>query len=120
MVIAYDGDNSKFDVDENGIPDPDTLDVRAWLGDWAWRNGCGERARPKVRGARELAEDVVETSWRCRGEKDVVVGYKVAGLGHGWPSTVQLDEFWESFRLGPQTWNASRVLVEWFGRWRLD
>ncbi|KAF2274302.1 alpha/beta-hydrolase [Westerdykella ornata] len=107
MVIAYDGDNSNFDVDGNGVPDPDTLPINSWLNDWG------------TVVLRDGGDGIVRGSWTCRGWEDVVVGYRVRGLGHGWPSTVKLDEVWEGFRLGPQGWNASRVLMKWFWRWSL-
>lgn len=120
MVIAYDGDNSKFDIDKNRIPDPDTLPVPAWLRSWAKRNGCSD---PEHKNATSVHEDgtVVKTTWDCEhlGEVEVVSGYYVKGLGHGWPSTTPEDEQLEAFRLGPTTWNVSTVLMEWFGRWTL-
>lgn len=130
MVIAYDGDNSGFDIDENGIPDPDTLSVPTWLGDWAARNGCPAPGNFTVNHYLETGDvgnstsmlqnsTIKKSTWTCGGWQDVVVGYYVKGLGHGWPSTVPLDKQLEEFRLGPTTWNASAVLLEWFSRWSL-
>lgn len=126
-VIAYDGDNSRFDIDENGIPDPDTLPIPLWLGDWARRNGCPANATVEdylqtgdVANSTSVSENgtIAKATWTCGGWSDVVTGYYVKGLGHGWPSTVALsDPLLEEFRGGPTSWNASRVLMEWFSRW---
>lgn len=116
MVIAYDGDNSKVDFDGNGIPDPDTLAIDGYLNDWGVRNGCpaqgnltmqrfvetGDVVNSTVR-LRDGNDTIVRSTWTCRGREDVVVGYKVKGLGHGWPSTVPLDGFWEDIRLRLQS-----------------
>ncbi|ORY15502.1 Alpha/Beta hydrolase protein [Clohesyomyces aquaticus] len=117
MVIAYNGDNSYFDIDENGIPDPDTLPVPRWLNDWAIRNGCPAGTDNKT----SVQENgtVAKTTWSCGGRNEVVTGYYVEGLGHGWPSTTPEDERLEAFRLGPTTWNASTVLMEWFDQWNV-
>lgn len=128
-VIAYDGDNSAFDIDENGIPDPDTLAIPEWLGDWAARNGCPANVTVNtfietgdVVNATTVLQNgtIAKTTWTCGGSSEVVTGYYVKGLGHGWPSTVPLSDEWlETFRWGPTTWNASAVLMEWFSRWSL-
>jgi poly(3-hydroxybutyrate) depolymerase len=130
MVIAYDGDNSRFDVDQNGIPDPDTLPIPLWLGDWARRNGYPDSeiaTMPHFLETGDIANSTVwlhngtveRSSWTCAGWSDVVVGMKVRGLGHGWPSTVPLEGVYEEMRLGTSGWNASAVLMEWFGGWSL-
>jgi poly(3-hydroxybutyrate) depolymerase len=129
-VIAYDGDNSKFDIDQNGVPDPDTLPVLQWLNDWATRNGCSAAANNTL--ADYLATgDVAKSSswvengsiersvWNCGGWAEVVTGYYVRGLGHGWPSTVPLEGILEEYRGGVTSWNASALLMEWFSRWSL-
>lgn len=129
MVIAYDGDNSQFDIDQNGVPDPDTLPISQYLGDWAKRNGCKPYSNRSVNAYLEsgdvvsavmMENDTVDrTAWTCGGWEQVVVGYFVEGLGHGWPSSVPLEGVWEEFRGGPSKWNCSEVLMEWFGRWSL-
>ncbi|KAF2463659.1 alpha/beta-hydrolase [Lindgomyces ingoldianus] len=130
MVIAYDGNNSQFDIDQNKIPDPNTLPISQWLKDWAGRNGCSSTGNLTIRQFLETGDamnstsvlengTVVKSTWTCGGWADVVEGYYVEGLGHGWPSTVSLDPRLEAYRLGLTTWNASSVLLEWFARWSL-
>lgn len=130
-VIAYDGDNSKVDIDDNGIPDPDTLPIGTWLGDWAFRNGCPDAfgstvdeslVRGSVSNATTWLEDgsVMRSTWTCDHWDEVVVGYYVKKLGHGWPSTVRQEGIYEEFRHGPTSWNATAVLLSWFSRWSLE
>ena len=129
MVIAYNGDNSGFDIDQNHIPDPDTLPIPTWLQDWVERNGClkdGSVNRYLKTGHVSNSTTVMENGsversvWTCAGYQDVVTGYLVKELGHGWPSTVPLGGILEEFRLGPSAWNASALLMDWFGRWSLS
>ncbi|KAF2742914.1 carbohydrate esterase family 1 protein [Sporormia fimetaria CBS 119925] len=136
-VVAYDGDNSGVDWDGDGRGDPDTVPIPRWLSEWGGRNGCqGVKgnltleadismnwhiATGDVVNATMVLENgsVRKSTWTCRGWSGVVTGYYVAGLGHGWPSTVALDEGWEGMRGGPSSWNASSVLLEWFKKWSL-
>ena len=129
-VIAYDGDNSKVDIDGDGEPDPDTLPIETWLGDWAFRNGCPSAGNQSldeflvsgtVSNATVSLEngEVTRSTWTCGQWQDVVVGYHVRKLGHGWPSTVPLEGIYEEFRHGPTNWNATAVLLDWFSRWSL-
>ncbi|KAH8712134.1 Alpha/Beta hydrolase protein [Phaeosphaeriaceae sp. PMI808] len=129
-VIAYDGNNSRFDIDQNGIPDPDTLPIPQWLADMATRNGCPAPANYTV-GNHLATGDVVNASswlengtiqmmaWTCNEQQDVVKGIYVKGLGHGWPSTVALGGIYEELRRGPTSWNASTLLTNWFSQWSL-
>lgn len=130
MVIAYNGDNSGFDIDGNGIPDPDTLPIQTWLGDWATRNGCADPSGVYISDLLETGDvanatsmlengNITKSTWTCGGWSDVVEGYEVKGLGHGWPSTWPLAAELEAIRLGPTSWNASTVLLDWFSRWSL-
>lgn len=129
-VIAYNGDNSKVDFDQDGLPDPDTLPIPVWLHDWAERNGCTHNASATlsdyldtgdVFNASDLLENgsVMRSTWDCSYRSDVVVGYRSDKLGHGWPSTTPLDGLLEELRGGPATWNATALLLDWFARWVL-
>lgn len=107
-IIAYDGDNS---------PAPDTIPLPQWVASWVEKEGCGNR-EPKV----DILDggNVTKSSWSCRGWREVFVHYRIDKFGHGWPSTVWQGEPFESLRLGPTTWNATSVILEWFGRWKLE
>ncbi|KAF2031687.1 hypothetical protein EK21DRAFT_87943 [Setomelanomma holmii] len=129
-VIAYNGNNSRFDIDDNGIPDPDTLPIPRWLSDWAIRNGCASAANYTMQnypaeGDEANAtswlqnETIQQKSWTCDGWANVVIGYYVKDLGHGWPSTIALEGILEDYRGGPTTWNASTFLMGRLARWSL-
>ncbi|KAL6711771.1 hypothetical protein ACN47E_002814 [Coniothyrium glycines] len=116
-VIAYNGDNSAFDVDGDGVPDANTMPIPQWVRERADMNGCGPTAAnttTQIEGG-----TVQRSAWMCDNNEDVVVGYFVQKLGHGWPSTTPQAGIFEEFRGGPTTWNASTVLLEWFARWTL-
>ncbi|KAF2794281.1 carbohydrate esterase family 1 protein [Melanomma pulvis-pyrius CBS 109.77] len=106
-VIAYDGDNA---------PAPNTIALPNWVGSWVEKNGCA-KTRPET----EILDggNVTKCSWSCDGWEDVVVHYKINHFGHGWPSTAGQGEPFETLRLGPTTWNATSVILEWFSKWRL-
>ncbi|KAF2118842.1 hypothetical protein BDV96DRAFT_643012 [Lophiotrema nucula] len=130
MPIAYDGNNTRAE----GVSGPSTVPVLEWLERFAARNSrnaslaeCAAQEQRYAEPSNVADEDeskgkgsVVKTYWYCGAEKEAVVGYQVTGLGHGWPSTVPLDSGLEGFRLGPTTWNASSVLLEWFTRFSLS
>ena len=56
--------------------------------------------------------NVTKSTWTCGGWSDVVEGYHVKGLDHGWPSTWPLGEELEALILGPTTWNAPTMLLD--------
>ena len=85
-------------------------DIDEWLGWWAERDGCNEK--------QVLNEDdgkVQHTVYDCRESKDgLVQGYKIAGLGHDWPSlTPNLDND-EGTVI-----EATAVVMDFFQRWCL-
>ncbi|KAF2189050.1 carbohydrate esterase family 1 protein [Zopfia rhizophila CBS 207.26] len=106
-IIAYDGDNS---------PAPNTIPLPEWVSAWVEKEGCPNKM-PKT----EVLDggNVTRYSWSCDGWKDIFVHYKINHFGHGWPSTVWQGEPFESLRLGPTSWNATSVILDWFSRWRL-
>ncbi|KAH6641994.1 Alpha/Beta hydrolase protein [Boeremia exigua] len=103
-VVAYNGTN---------VPPPASIPVPEWVGSWAARNGCGA---PRVREAE--AGTVQESTWTCGGV-DAVVHRAIDGFGHGWPSVKNQGEPFETLRGGPTTWDATPLILEWFGRWAL-
>lgn len=106
-TIAYGGDNS---------PAPNTIPLTEWVGAWVGREGCSG-SDPDVRMLD--GGNVTRYAWSCDGWKEVFVHYKIDKFGHGWPATAWQGEPFESLRLGPTTWNATSVILEWFQRWTL-
>jgi poly(3-hydroxybutyrate) depolymerase len=107
-VIAYDGNNS---------PAPNTIPISEWLRAWAARQNC------VIRGPRTVIYDawIAMFGWSCQGDaetgggvKDVVMNYKIANFGHGWPRTVSLEGS------GTTNLNATRHMMIFFDEWRLD
>ena len=108
-VIAYGGDNT---------PAPNTIPLPEWVESWVERDGCADTSgQPKV----EILDggNVTKSSWSCDGWDDVFVHYRINRFGHGWPSTTEQGEPFDTYRLGPTTWNATTVILEFFSRWRL-
>ncbi|KAI1868790.1 hypothetical protein JX265_006769 [Neoarthrinium moseri] len=117
-VVAYDGNNGDS---------PAMYPIPVYLEKLGSLNGCNTSA-PDHAGLTGLSTNstqilnggnITKYSWTCNGLEDVMVHYKVKGLGHGWPSTVYYGGILDEYRLGPTTWNASAVIGEWFGKWSL-
>ncbi|KAF2848041.1 carbohydrate esterase family 1 protein [Plenodomus tracheiphilus IPT5] len=106
-VIAYNGDNGA---------DPASIPVTDFMQSWVTRNRCSS-VTPVVRSLQ--GKTVTETRWTCDGKADVVVHRAIAGFGHGWPSVASQANVLEQLRLGPTKWNASSVILEWFGKFKL-
>ncbi|RYP40439.1 hypothetical protein DL767_001675 [Monosporascus sp. MG133] len=106
-VVAYDGDNS---------PSPDTIPLPEWINSWVERNGCSatEPQTDNLDGG-----NITKSSWLCDGEQDIVLHYQINNFGHGWPSTAAQGEPFETLRLGPTTWNATTVILNWLSKWTL-
>ncbi|KAI8934050.1 hypothetical protein NX059_008816 [Plenodomus lindquistii] len=107
-VVAYDGNN--------GAAAPASTPVSEFVQGWVAKNGCGGVA-PRVKTLE--GNTVTESSWTCNGKADVVVHRTIAGFGHGWPSVAKQADVLEQMRLGPTTWNASSVILEWFAKFTL-
>jgi poly(3-hydroxybutyrate) depolymerase len=104
-------------VDYKGVataPVP-SVDVRAWVEEWAGRDACVDA--PVVRDVE--GGTVTESSWTCGGEQDVVVHRAIEGFGHGWPSVKNQGEPFETLRGGPTSWDATPLILEWFAKWTL-
>lgn len=115
-VVPYDGNNTWFTP-------PAFLDQLAQL------NGCGSGVGSSEYGLANLESNfsqvldggnVTKYSWTCENHADLLVHYRVASLGHGWPSTVTFGGILDEFRGGPGNWNATNVITEWFSRWSLQ
>ncbi|KAF2264780.1 alpha/beta-hydrolase [Lojkania enalia] len=110
-IIAYDGDNS---------PAPNTIPLPEWVGAWIAREGCSKnnKENPDI----EIIDggNAMRYSWSCGGWKDIFVHYRINQFGHGWPSTAWQGEPFEELRLGPTTWNATSVVLNWFAQWKLE
>lgn len=104
-VVSYNGTNT---------PPPASIPVPEWVESWAERNGCGGSAISGAEGG-----TVEEWKWRCRGKQDAVVHRKIEGFGHGWPSKKNQGEPFETLRGGPTGWDATPLILEWFGKWKL-
>ncbi|KAK4498795.1 hypothetical protein PRZ48_009305 [Zasmidium cellare] len=115
-IIDYQGHNGD---------QPASIPLPEWMGKMARLNNC----TPTAAGTGGLigfetnstqvlnGGNVTRYSWSCDGREDVVVHYKVEGLGHGWPGTVAVGGILDEYRGGPTSWNATEVVRGWFGRW---
>ncbi|KAF2706088.1 carbohydrate esterase family 1 protein [Pleomassaria siparia CBS 279.74] len=108
-VIAYDGNNA--------APANNSIPVTKWVDSWVERNGCAGTT-PVV----ETLEggNVTQSSWSCDGAENVTVHRKINLFGHGWPSTTAQGEPFETLRLGPTTWNATSLVLDFFSKWQLN
>ena len=97
-----------------GTPDGPNIPIAKWVGDWATRNGCGQSAKNITK---MLFNGTEKHSFSCSGHEDVVIHYAVPGFGHGWPSTMALDNDYQRF--GPTWFNATKIMVDFFRRWEL-
>jgi len=104
-VVSYNGTNT---------PPPASIPVPEWVGSWAERNGCDAPTASEAEGG-----TVEERKWICRGRQDAVVHRMIKGFGHGWPSKKNQGEPFETLRGGPTGWDATPLILEWFGRWTL-
>lgn len=105
-VIAYDGNNS---------PAPNSIPIPDWIDSWLERNACSG-----VQPATEVVDANLTTyRWACGAQDDLMVHYKINNFGHGWPSTTNQGEPWETLRLAPTNFNATSVIVDWFSKWTL-
>lgn len=106
-VIAYDGDNS---------PAPNTIPIFEWARTWATRHDCA------IQGPRVLTWSAwtAMLGFYCLGDGDANTGvvdvmmfYRMANVGHGWPSTVSLD----GNEAGRADLNATRHIMLFFEGW---
>lgn len=104
-VVAYNGTNN---------PPPASIPVPEWVDGWVERNGCSAPAVGDVEGG-----TVTQSEWSCGGKEDVVVHRAIEGFGHGWPSKKNQGEPFETLRGGPTSWDATPLILEWFGKWAL-
>lgn len=104
-VVAYNGTND---------PPPASIPVPEWVEGWAERNACSAPAVAEVESG-----TVTESRWTCGGKRDAVVHRAIDGFGHGWPSRKNQGEPFETLRGGPTSWDATPLILEWFGRWTL-
>ncbi|CBX91904.1 hypothetical protein LEMA_P046100.1 [Plenodomus lingam JN3] len=106
-VIAYSGNNGNS---------PASIPVAEFVQSWVTKNRCSG-VSPVVKSLE--GGTVKETSWSCSGKANVIVHRAIAGFGHGWPGVAKQADVFERLRLGPTTWNASKVILEWFGQHKL-
>lgn len=106
-VIHYDGKTT---------PDGPTYNIFSWIQGWAHRNGCPKGDNGKMISL--YGGKVKKTVWTCGGAEDVVEHYKIAGFGHGWPTTFPLNN--DEQRHGPTYFNATPIVLDFFQRFRLD
>ena len=98
--------------DGKTTPDGESYSLPEWCGGWAIRNGCSKDNKNKTT---KLYEGNVEKStWSCGAVDDVVTHYYIHGFGHGWPSTVPLENDYQ--RYGPTCFNATSIIMEFFGK----
>lgn len=110
-VVDYDGERT---------PDGPSWSVADRMQHWARVNGCAEGAGNETVMLYE--GHVWRYAFSCGenedgGNEDVVQQYRIEGFGHGVPTTTPLDN--DGQRYGPTWFNATPVVLEFFGRWRL-
>ncbi|MER7013427.1 ferulic acid esterase [Saccharopolyspora sp. NPDC000359] len=90
----------------HGNPDKGLPPIPEWLASWAERNDCA--AEPVVR---DHGEGVRVSTWRGCERGSSVQHYRVAGLGHDWPSTHPNPDSDE-----PAVLDATPVILDFFDR----
>lgn len=95
-------------------PDGPSIPIPEWVRGWAMRNGCAADARNETT---RLFNGTERHDFTCGGVEDIVVHYSIPGFGHGWPSTVPLDNDFQ--RYGPTWFNATKIIMEFFGKHEL-
>ena len=103
--MSYNGTNT---------PLPASISVPEWVESWVERNGCDASIVSEAEGG-----TVEERKWACKGQQGAVVHRRVKGFGCGWPSKKNQGEPFETLRGGPKGWDATLLILEWFGRWTL-
>ncbi|KAF1933196.1 carbohydrate esterase family 1 protein [Didymella exigua CBS 183.55] len=105
-VVAYNGTNT---------PPPASIRVPEWVAGWATRSACD----PRPSSAVVESGTVTQYGWTCGGKQDTVVHRAISAFGHGWPSIKNQGEPFETLRGGPTSWDATPLILEWFGKWTL-
>ena len=113
-ILEFHGDSDPVEhYDGKGTPDGPSYNVRDYIEKWAKLNKCIEE--PKVE---KLPGGKVEkVSWSSDKASDVVQHYKIAGFGHGWPTTYPLDN--DEQRHGPTYFDATPIVLEFLMRFTL-
>lgn len=89
-----------------------TTEIVEFVQGWAERNGFNADLNETERLCGEGKKKVTRYSWG----NGAVVHYNVSNLGHDWPSEFGNLDTAETTCRGA---DATRVILEWFGRWRL-
>lgn len=102
--------------DGKTTPDGESYSLPEWLEGWAVRNGCEGDTKTDEPEKETVKDWNAELStWRCGQTVDaVVVHYYIHGFGHGWPSTLPLENDYQ--RYGPTKFNATAVIMDFFAR----
>ena len=98
--------------DGKTTPDGESYALPEWAEEWAVRNGCenGEQNRT----VKLFNGNVEKSTWSCGQNEGIVTHYYIHGFGHGWPSTVPLENDYQ--RYGPTYLNATPVIMDFFSK----
>ena len=96
--------------DGKTTPDGESYALREWAEEWAIRNGCQKGEQNKT--VKLFNGKVEKSTWSCGPNEAVVVHYYIHGFGHGWPSTVPLENDYQ--RYGPTYFNATPIMIDFF------
>jgi poly(3-hydroxybutyrate) depolymerase len=96
--------------DGKTTPDGESYALPEWAEEWAIRNGCNIGEENKT--VKLFNGNVEKSMWSCGENEDVVIHYYIHGFGHGWPSTVPLENDYQ--RYGPTYFNATPVIMDFF------
>lgn len=89
---------------ESGLLPP----IPSWVEWWVDRNCCNQMKQDTL-----LDGNVTAIKWDCWGQSDVLVHYKVEGLGHCWADTeINLSQL--GVPQGPSVIRASEVVMQYF------
>jgi len=103
-VIYYDGKDT---------PDGPSYNVFEWLQGWAKRNKCANLEGDRT----SLFDGKVESIVWTTDDQNLVEHYKIAGFGHGWPTTFPLNND-KKERLSPAPFNATPIVMEFLRRFK--
>ncbi|KAK5232433.1 hypothetical protein LTR47_006646 [Exophiala xenobiotica] len=110
-ILEFHGDSDPVEhYDGKDTPDGPSYNVRDYIEKWVRLNKCVEE--PKVQ--KLFGGKVEKVSWSSDKVSDVVQHYKIAGFGHGWPTTYPLDN--DEQRHGPTYFDATPIVLEFLMR----
>jgi poly(3-hydroxybutyrate) depolymerase len=87
-----------------------SIGIQEWFEGWAERDGF-DKNKPEITYLCSEAKNVTRYSW-----DDTVVHYNVSNYNHNWPRTYKNEN---TQRTTCEDADATRVILDWFAKWRL-